>query len=343
MDGPGPAAPSRPDAAEVARCFELGRVVALSDGPVARGRQGQVWRLDTTDGPWAVKVALGDVAEAQAAGPATLQETAHAAGVATPAIRRTREGTVFAEVGSHDGTAEVAVRVHSWVDLGRPNPLVDPAAVGEVVAAIHRLDVPSRGEPDPWSQEPVGEGRWDELVAELHVAGAPFAEQLADLRDELVALEDWLEPPEMLRCCHRDLWADNVLPVAGGGLCVIDWDNSGPADPAMELAAVLYEFGRTDPARARALVDAYRAAGGPATVRRRGHFSMLIAQLGHITATAAGDWLHPNPRSPSRTAAHAWVREALDEPHTRTVLDGLLAAVAGEWRQDARPQPGQAP
>ena len=344
MVGPGPPVANRPDAAEVARCFELGRVLALSEGPVARGRQGQVWRLDTTDGSWAVKVAFGDVAEAQAAGPAVFQEAAHAAGVPTPAVRRTREGTVFGEVGCLDGAGEgvVQVRVHSWVDLGAPDPLVEPTAVGELVAAIHRLDVPSGGDPDPWSQEPVGAERWDDLVAELRVAGAPFAEQLADLRDELVALEDWLEPPEVLRTCHRDLWADNVLPAADGGLCVIDWDNSGPADPSMELAAVLYEFGRSDPGRARALVDTYRAAGGPAVVGHRGHFSMLIAQLGHITATASTDWLHPNLRSPSRAAAHAWVREVFEEPHTRQVLDSLLFAVVGERGPGAPPRPGWA-
>ena len=69
------------------------------------------------------------------------------------------------------------------------------------------------------------------------------------------------------------------------------------------------------------------AAGGPATVRRRGHFSMLIAQLGHITEIAAADWLEPNVRSPSRADSAAWISEVLDEPHTRTVLDSLLAAL----------------
>ena len=43
---------------------------------------------------------------------------------------------------------------------------------------------------------------------------------------------------------------------AAGGVCVIDWENSGPADPRQELACVLFEFGRADPGRARAIVDA---------------------------------------------------------------------------------------
>jgi hypothetical protein len=52
---------------------------------------------------------------------------------------------------------------------------------------------------------------------------------------------------------------------------------------------------------------------------------MLIAQLGHITETAATDWLTPNPRSPDRASSAAWICEVLDEPHTREVLRRLLA------------------
>ena len=131
----------------------------------------------------------------------------------------------------------------------------------------------------------------------------------------------------MLATCHRDLWADNVLPTADGGVCVIDWDNSGPADPSQELGCVLFEFARSDPGRAQALINAYREAGGPATVSRRGHFSMLIAQLGHITEMAATDWLQPTPRSPDRADSAAWIGEVLDEPHTRELLESLLGAV----------------
>jgi hypothetical protein len=54
---------------------------------------------------------------------------------------------------------------------------------------------------------------------------------------------------------------------------------------------------------------------------------MLIAQLGHITEIAATDWVEPNPRSPDRAAAEEWISEVFDDPHTREVLDGLLAWV----------------
>lgn len=310
-------------AAAIADHFDLGARAALSDGPVARGKQGAVWQLTTADGRWAVKVPFRHEDESALAPAAAFQEVAAAAGVPAPRIRRTTDGDLFAVV---DG---VRLRVYEWVDLGDPDPLLDPELVGAAVAATHRVPGAEPAAPftelDRWYLDPVGARRWDELVAELDAAGAPFTAGLAALRDELVALESWLTPPAAPRTCHRDLMAGNVLPTAGG-VCIIDWENSGPAGPAQELAVVLFEYGRTDPGRARALVSAYEDAGGPARLTGRGDFSMLIAQLGHITELAAADWLRPNDRSPDRTDAEAWVREALDDPHTRERLDRLLAA-----------------
>jgi Ser/Thr protein kinase RdoA (MazF antagonist) len=311
------------DAAEVARRFALGDAAVLSDGPVARGKQGVVWRLDTSQGSWAVKAPLRGSDEDEVRTSTAFQEAAKAAGVPTPGVRRTTDGSVFATVSGRQ------VRVYEWVDLRPSDPTVDPALVGAVVAAVHRVPFNRPGPLHPWHHEPVGADRWDQLVGMLREAGAPFAGRLADLRDELVALESWIESPQSLRTCHRDLWADNLLPTADGRLCVIDWDESGPADPSQELGLVLFEFARADQGRARALIDAYREAGGPATVSRRGHFSMLIAQLGHITEIAATDWIEPNPRSPDRADSEAWISEVFDEPHTRDVLDNLLKTVRG--------------
>jgi len=306
------------DASALARQFGLGTALRLSDGPVARGKQGVVWRLETTDGAWAVKVSLQPSTEDSAREGTAFHEAARAAGVPAPGVRRTTEGTVFATV---DG---VQVRVYEWVELGAPDPGLDPELVGAAVAALHRVRIDAADPVHWWYREPVGAHRWDELIAELHREGAPFAGRLAGLRDELVALESWLEEPASLQTCHRDLWADNLLPTADGGVCVIDWENSGAADPAQELACVLFEFARDDPGRARALVSAYRAGGGPAAVRRRGDLTMLIAQLGHITELAATDWLRPTPRSPRREEAAAWIGEVLDDPHTRARLLRLL-------------------
>lgn len=319
------------DAVDLARRFALGGAARLSDGPVARGKQGLVWRLETADGNWAVKAPFHPSGEDEARSATAFQEAAYAAGVPTPQVRRTTEGDIFATVQAGQ------VRVYEWVDVLAPAPCLDPALVGTVVAAIHRVPVNESGQLDPWYQKPVGADRWDQLVQLLVEAEAPFASRLADLRDELVALESWIEPPQTLRTCHRDLWADNILPTADGGVCVIDWESSGPADPSQELGCVLFEFARTDPGRARALINAYRESAGPATVNRRGHFSMLIAQLGHITEVAATDWLTPNARSPQRADSAAWISEVLDEPHTRELLETLLATVRGGVTPSCQP------
>ena len=309
------------DAADLARAFALGGAPRLSDGPVARGRQGVVWRLDTAAGRWAVKETFEASGEDEVRSSTAFQEAAYAAGVPTPRVRRTVDGRVFATVGGRQ------VRVYGWVDLRAQGDRLDPALVGATVAGIHRVTLPAAGPVDTWYHRPVGADRWDELVRRLRAARAPFAARLAALRDELVALESWIEAPEPRQLCHRDLWADNIRPTADGGVCVIDWENSGPGDPDQEPGGVLFEFARTDPGRARALTTAYRQAGGPATVDRRGHFSMPIAQLGHITEIAAADWLHPNPRSPQRSDSAAWIGEVLDDPRTRDLLDGLLVAI----------------
>ena len=308
------------NAADLARAFGLGQAATLSEGPVARGKQGVVWRLDTADGRWAVKVLFEPPDLNEVSRTTAFHEAAHAAGVPTPQVRRTTEGTVFAAVGDH------LVRLYEWVDLLPPDNKLDPDLVGEVVAAIHRLAITDQTPLDPWYHEPIGASGWDQLISQLTDAGAPFAGRLAALRDELVALESWIEPPQLVQTCHRDLWPDNVLPTAAGGICVIDWEDSGPADPSQELGCVLFGFCYADPGRARALAGAYRQAGGPGMVTRRGHFSMLIAEIGHINQTAGSDWLTPNPRSPSRADAAAWIGETLDAPHTRELLDTILAA-----------------
>ena len=156
---------------------------------------------------------------------------------------------------------------------------------------------------------------------------APFAEDVASYRDELVALEGLLEPPSDLQTCHRDLWADNVRSVASGGVCVIDWENCGLADPSQELAMVLFEFADGSPSRGRALHDAYVDAGGPGRVDRPGHFSMAIAQLGHIGEMACTTWLDPNEPEEERVRAVARAAEFTDLALTRATIDSILDAL----------------
>jgi Ser/Thr protein kinase RdoA (MazF antagonist) len=313
-----------PDAVEaLVAAFDLGASGDLSAGPVARGRLGSIWRLDTDGGSWAVKEEddLIDADLPELLGGAAFQEAALAAGVRVPAVRRSATGDVFATI---DG---VPVRVFAWVDLDPPDITLDPVAIGRLVAALHRVDFAGEVGEHPWYSAPVGQGRWSEIVGDLRQHDAPFVDELEALVPELVAMEDLLgEVPRDLRTCHRDLWADNVRRVGAtdGELCVFDFDNAGLADPSQELAAVLVEYAGTDPARAPVIREAYAEAGGPGRAERPTDFAMPIAQLAHIAEEGCRRWLAATTDD-DRADNEAWVREYLDRPLTRNVIASLLA------------------
>jgi len=313
-----------PDAVEaLVAAFDLGASGDLSAGPVARGRLGSIWRLDTDRGSWAVKEEddLIDADLPELLGGAAFQEAALAAGVRVPAVRRSATGDVFATI---DG---VPVRVFAWVDLDPPDITLDPVAIGRLVAALHRVDFAGEVGEHPWYSAPVAQGRWSEIVGDLRQHDAPFVDELEALVPELVAMEDLLgEVPRDLRTCHRDLWADNVRRVGAtdGELCVFDFDNAGLADPSQELAAVLVEYAGTDPARAPVIRGAYAEAGGPGRAERPTDFAMPIAQLAHIAEEGCRRWLAATTDD-DRADNEAWVREYLDRPLTRNVIASLLA------------------
>ena len=301
--------------------FELGPWGRLSDGPVASGRLGSIWRLDTEGSSWAVKE-VGDTSDDELAAlleGAAFQEAALAAGVPTPEVRRTRSGELLTDTGG------VRVRLHAWVDLHDPDVDLDPVELGRLVADLHRVDFAGTIGLDPWYTEPVGASRWTELVTALRARQAAFADELDAVVPELVALEEHLGGlPRALRTCHRDLWADNVRRTRAGGLCVFDFDNAGLADPSQELALILVEYCATDPPRAPAIRAAYAEAGGPGRVEGPMDFAMPIAQLAHIVAEGCRRWLIARTEA-ERADNEAWVREYLDRPLTRTVIAALLS------------------
>jgi hypothetical protein len=308
------------DAGRIARAFELGDGAAFT-GTVARGEQGQVAQLETSRGLWAVKTSFRPPELDGEDG--AFQAAAVAAGVPAPAVVFTAGGELFTDVGG------LPVRVYGWVDVLPPDSGLDPGRVGRLMAAIHQVPFLGRRPQDPWYTEPVGAAGWDRLAERLAAAGAPFAGDLAAMRDELVALEGLLVPARDLRTCHRDLWSDNLRATSHGGLCVIDWDNCGLADPGQELAGVLFEFGYGDADRARALYGEYRRGGGAGRIERRGDFSMTIAQLGHINEMSCLMWLDPAHTDEERARQASRFHESVKMPLTVAVIDELLDAVAG--------------
>ncbi len=307
------------EALAIADAYDLPRPARL-EGPVARGQLGRVWRLRTRTRDYAVKEWYAQPDLDQVGSDVELVESARAAGVFTPAVFRTPGGDVATLV---DGSA---VRVFEWVDLRRPSRLLDPAEVGRTVARLHLASRPSEQPVDNWFATGFGERSWRDLHARLVVEQAPFAAELGAIVDELIAVEAVIEPHGPRLLCHRDLWADNVLASADGRVCVIDFENLGPADPSMELAMVLFEFGADDPARARRIHAAYREAGGPGRVTRRGHFSMVVAQQAHIGQLACSRWVGASDQR-ERDRLAAWFREIAADPVTLARIDRILAAV----------------
>ena len=303
--------------------FDLGSDGTLSSAPVASGRQGVIWRLETDRGSWAVKEVAQDASDDDVTAGAHFQEAAIRAGVPAPAIVRTTSGRVVARL---DG---VRVRVYGWVDLLDPDPALDPAALGRLVATLHQVDYAGGGDVDPWYTDPVGEPRWRELVTALRAAGAPFVDELETLVPELVALERWLGGSRgELRTCHRDLWTDNLRGTPSGGICVFDFENCGLAEPGQELATALFEFCSWDSDRAALMKEAYRDAGGAGRVEDVTDFAMAIAQQGHIVEVGCRRWLAAAGEE-DRADNEGWVREFIDRPMTRAVVETLLSAQSG--------------
>ncbi len=307
--------------ARLVETFGLGGTGRLSAGPVAEGRVGSIWRLDTELGSWVVKPVSGDLGpEGLAALEETtaFQEAAVRGGVPAPEVRRTRAGEVIGDLG------DVRVTVLSWVDLLGPDRDLDAAALGGLLARLHQVDFAGTLGLHPWYAEPVGASTWRELVGDLQRRRAPFAEEIAALVPELVGLESLLgRPPRAVRTSHRDLWADNLRATPDGGLCLIDFDDAGLADPSQELALILVEFADPDPARARVIRDAYAEAGGPGRILGPTDFAMPVAALCHIVETGCRQWLTATTDD-ERDDNEGWVREFLERPLTRDAIERLL-------------------
>ena len=126
---------------------------SLSD-PVARGELGEIRRLETDYGTWAVKQAL-EPFDAEDMAAARDQRRRSTAPAGRPASRR-RSRDPRPDGRVHRRGLRRARARYSWVDLDEPDTGLDPAAVGALVARLHAVAAPARGRVHEWFEAPIG-------------------------------------------------------------------------------------------------------------------------------------------------------------------------------------------
>jgi len=305
----------------IATAYGLGTQARLV-GPVAHGRRGEVWQLTTATGRYAVKVSFQPPSIVAAERDAAFQDHVREAGIPMPAVVRTRDGSVSAQV---DGRT---VRVYEWVDVLAADRGLDPVAVGTLLARVHQLAEPAAGSVRDWFCRPVGEDTWSGIVESLRASDAPFADRVAALVPQFVALERSFERPDEVRLCHCDLWCDNLRATPDGELVLLDWENCGPESPSHELGLVVFEFGNGDPERMLALYAAYLRAGGPGRLSRPGDLTMVGSACEHLAEDGCRRWLAAGDPI-EREATESLVGWLLDDPVTPATVRDILGAVAG--------------
>lgn len=307
--------------------FALGRALGPMDF-AARGAMGEVWRLRTVRGDFAVKKLFDWARDDRFELEVQVTERAIAAGIETPDVVRATTGDVAHSI---DGARW---RVFGWRDLGEAYaPPLDPARaerLGEVLARLHGLGL--KGEAAqiiPWftARRDVAAWRW--MEGQARAAKAPFAEALTAALPGIIDLVG-TAPPEgfMGPCvlCHCDLNAGNIWS-GRGGLALIDWEHAGAIPPLWELGAALTTWaigpdGSVDNAAAEALARGYGAVDGLDV----GIFAGAIsAHLNWTLNRAHAALTHKDAEERGRAAAEA--RKLFDAPLNVRQLNLLLDAL----------------
>jgi Ser/Thr protein kinase RdoA (MazF antagonist) len=306
---------------ELTRRFGLGQMTGDPDY-VTRGFMGEIWRLTTTRGGFAVKWQFPWAAAGSLPADVPVQLAAADAGIPLPLPVLAPDGVAVAELGGRQ------VRVYEWADLAEP--LVPPlsaaraAEAGRLLGLFHGLALPAAdrggntagdeadGTVDPWYTQVPDSAYWTGLAGRASAARTAWAPALARARGLIGGLSQLVIPPDTPPViCHRDFNPDNVLPGADGRLIVLDWENSGPMHPEREVGYAVYTCcggeGGLDQAAAGAFLEAYARASGRGVVIDRGFFATAIATQLNVLGVMA--------------------ERALDEPGHRAFAERILAEV----------------
>lgn len=269
-----------PHAEAVARAFGMGPIVEPPTY-VARGAMGEIWRLETANGRWAVKALFEWDPPPPLPDDIAVQRAALAAGLRLPRPVLTAEGTAVACVSQR------LFRAYDWIDLAEPLALPvgteRAAEAGDILGTIHALGLPVVGAVDRWYLEAPDAGRWPHLVARSKEERSDWSESLIACTETLIALASFTATGSATTTvvCHRDFEPANVPVDIRGRLVTLDWENAGPLDPAAEVAYALLAWTAgpegVDTMAVRSFLDAYAARTDREPALDQGSFGTAAA------------------------------------------------------------------
>lgn len=279
---------TQPDAAAIARVFELG-VPAGSLDPI-QAASFETWRLRTTNGQYLVKRLWRDEDPDQRdelESAMRYEEKAIGAGIRT-AIPVRPPAPLFgwaAEVGPY-GT----FRVYEWLEHRNLLPTQDITSwYASTMATLHRLDPITEDRRRPkWRWLGVHAPEvWAEWLHRAEASGRPWASVARASLGDVLALSErivaaFAEAPDLV-ISHCDVGPYNVL-VTDEGPTLIDWDNAGPTKASSEMGRTIEVFASGEIDGMRNLWDAYKRAGGVARTEPPDLFIGLLTQhLSNVT------------------------------------------------------------
>ena len=308
----------------VATAFGLGPPTR-SPTRVTRGAMGEVWRVDTDRGAWAVKALFPWGVYDPMPREVEVQLAAGAAGIAIPRPVIHREVAVVT-VSSRQ------YRAYEWVDLDPP--VLPPATVeiaheaGYILGAIHGLGLPADSDVERWYTAAPEASAFGDLADAADAAGMWWSGAMraaSPVVQSLLAFVTAEHAPPVV--CHRDFDVSNVLPsTASQSLITLDWENVGPLAPDQELAAALLAWctasGTVDQTAVGAFLTGY-ASGGGDTVVRDSSFSMAVCTCLNFLQVMAEQSLE---RDEHQAFADARLEQLLASS-LADLLDGIRALV----------------
>ncbi|HVV68053.1 MAG TPA: phosphotransferase [Gammaproteobacteria bacterium] len=225
----------------VCQHFSLGTF--LQSEEISNGLLHHVWRIQTTQGEFAVKLLNSAIKKLQGHKILGYDQSQHIAAQmqkrGIPAV-----GAIPVKVNSRLSyllnTDSGRIMVHPWVngrnDISITN--LHAAAIGRLLGQIHNLQLSAAQFASPlWGV--YSSAQWRRLLHEISQAQIPELTFLAEKLDWLVDLSAEAQQAftllnSNLILSHRDLNPKNILWQDNAAPWLIDWEYAGPINPQLE-------------------------------------------------------------------------------------------------------------